>query len=402
MVVELAALEANNTWKLVTLPPNKKIVGCKWLYKVKYNADGTVDRYKARLVAKGYTQTEGLNYFETFAPVAKMTTVRVVLALAAASAWPVTQMDVTNAFLHGEIEEEAHTDHSLFVLHKSQSTVAVLVYVDDILITGNDKELISTVKSYLAQHFKIKDLGALKYFLGIEATRVFFSQPLVLLPLLPLLKQIELVAPTTRQSLTGLGHISENRLRTLHKEGLLDPFDFESYPTCESCLLGKMTKSPFSGHGERAADLLGLQFILEGNNERKIELDEVQEAQTTTDQVETPVQTEQPSVEQPIRRTGRVSRQPERYYGLVIENVNELSIIDDDDPVTYNEAMSSVDSEKWHSAMKSEMESMYTNQVWTLVEAPEGVKPIGCKWVYKRKIGADGQVETYKARLVAK
>ncbi|KAL8118400.1 hypothetical protein AgCh_016069 [Apium graveolens] len=401
-----------------------------------------------------------------------------------------------------------------------------------------------------------------------------------------------------------LGHISENRLRTLHKEGLLDPFDFESYRTCESCLLGKMTKSPFSGHGERAANLLGLvhtdvcgamstqamggfsyfitfiddisrfgyvylmkhkseafekfkeykhevkkqtkhsirtlrsdrggeylngefldylkengivsqwtppytpqlngvserrnrtlldmvqsmmsyanfsvflwgyaletsayllnkvpsksipqtpyeisyvkkvdpdklesrsvkcnfvgypketlgyyfytdhrvfvsrhatflekEFILEGNSGSKIELDEVQEAQTTTDQVETPVQTEQPSVEQPIHRTWRVSRQPERYYGLVIENDNELSIIDDDDPVTYNEAMSSVDSEKWHSAMKSEMESMYTNQVWTLVEAPEGVKPIGCKWVYKRKIGADGQVETYKARLVAK
>jgi len=152
----------------------------------------------------------------------------------------------------------------------------------------------------------------------------------------------------------------------------------------------------------RHATFLEKEFILEGNSGSKIELDEVQEAQTTTDQVETPVLTEQPFVEQPIHRSGRVSRQPERYYGLVIENDNELSIIDDDDPMTYNEAMSSVDSEKWQSAMKSEMESMYTNQVWTLVEAPEGVKPIECKWVYKRKIGADGQVETYKARLVAK
>ena len=152
----------------------------------------------------------------------------------------------------------------------------------------------------------------------------------------------------------------------------------------------------------RHATFLEKEFILEGNSGSKIELDEVQEAQTTTDQVETHVLTEQPFVEQPIHRSGRVSRQPERYYGLVIENDNELSIIDDDDPVTYNEAMSSVDSEKWHSAMKSEMESMYTNQVRTLVQALEGVKPIGCKWVYKRKIGADGQVETYKARIVAK
>ncbi|KAL8155353.1 hypothetical protein AgCh_000657 [Apium graveolens] len=86
--------------------------------------------------------------------------------------------------------------------------------------------------------------------------------------------------------------------------------------------------------------------------------------------------------EEPIHRSGRVSRQPERYYGLVIENDNELSIIDDDDPVTYNEAMSSVDSEKWHGAMKSGMKSMYTG--------------------YKRMIRADGQVETFKARLVAK
>ena len=76
--------------------------------------------------------------------------------------------------------------------------------------------------------------------------------------------------------------------------------------------------------------------------------------------METPVLTEQPFVEQPIRRSGRVSCQPERYYGLVIENDNELSIVDDDDPMTYNEAMSSVDSEKWHSAMKSRMESMCT------------------------------------------
>ncbi|KAL8115369.1 hypothetical protein AgCh_022017 [Apium graveolens] len=221
-----------------------------------------------------------------------------------------------------------------------------------------------------------------------------------------------------------LGHISENRLRTLHKEGLLDPFDFESYPTSyvkkvdPDKLESRSVKCNFVGYPKetlgyyfytdhrvlvsRHATFLEKEFILEGNSGSKIELDEVQEAKTTTDQVETPVQTEQPSMERPIRRTGRVSRQPERYYGLIIENDNELSVIDDDNPVTYNEAMSSVDLEKWHSAMKSEMESMYTNQVWTLVKAPEGVKPIGCKWVYKRKIGIDGQVETYKARLVAK
>ena len=89
-------------------------------------------------------------------------------------------------------------------------------------------------------------------------------------------------------------------------------------------------------------------------------------------------------------------------YDFIIENDNSINIIQDDDPVTYSEAVTSKDSDKWLEAMKSEMDFMYSNQVWNLVDAPKGVNPIGCKWVFKRKIGADGQVETYKAKLVAK
>ncbi|XP_020081112.1 uncharacterized protein LOC109704749 [Ananas comosus] len=73
-----------------------------------------------------------------------------------------------------------------------------------------------------------------------------------------------------------------------------------------------------------------------------------------------------------------------------------------DDPKTYNEVIFDIDSEKWLDAMKSEIDSMHSNQVWVLVDPPEGIVPIGCKWIYKRKIGSDGKVETYKARLVSK
>ena len=102
----------------------------------------------------------------------------------------------------------------------------------------------------------------------------------------------------------------------------------------------------------------------------------------------------------PLRRSDRVRNAPIR-YGFIIEN-NKAHIIENDEPLTYTEAIMSRDSNKWLEAMKSEMDSLYSNQVWTLVDAPEGVTLIGCKWIYKKKIGAYGQVETYKARLVAK
>ena len=86
---------------------------------------------------------------------------------------------------------------------------------------------------------------------------------------------------------------------------------------------------------------------------------------------------------------------------FIIKN-NEARIIKNDEPLTYTDAVMSRDSDRWLEAMRFERDSMYVNQVWTLVDAPKDVSPIGCKWVYKKKIGADGQVETYKARLVAK
>ena len=97
------------------------------------------------------------------------------------------------------------------------------------------------------------------------------------------------------------------------------------------------------------------------------------------------------------RRSGRVVRQPERFIGL-----GEIPGDLETNPYNYNEAIQDKDATLWKRAMKTEMESMYSNQVWSLVDAPNGVKPIGCKWIYKRKRGIDGKVETFKARLVTK
>ncbi|CAL2228111.1 unnamed protein product [Prunus armeniaca] len=110
MQVELDALMHKDTWTLVPLPADHKPIGCKWVYKIKYHYDGFVECYKARLVAKGYTQLEGIDYEETFSSTAKLTTVRCLLAIAASRNWFLHQLDVQNAFLHGDLDEIVYMD----------------------------------------------------------------------------------------------------------------------------------------------------------------------------------------------------------------------------------------------------------------------------------------------------
>ncbi|CAM8882632.1 unnamed protein product [Rhodiola kirilowii] len=105
---EMNALEKNQTWKIEEMPLNKPMVGCKWIFTPKFKSDGTLERYKARLVAKGYTQTYGIDYTETFAHVAKLNTVRILVSIAANLDWPLRQFDVKNAFLNGKLEEEVY------------------------------------------------------------------------------------------------------------------------------------------------------------------------------------------------------------------------------------------------------------------------------------------------------
>ena len=110
MIDEMKTLENNDTWELVTLPLGKKTVGCRWVYAVKVGPNGEVDRLKARIVAKGYTQIYDLDYGDTFSPVAKITIVRLFLAMAAMRHWPLHQLDIKNVFLHGDLEEEIYME----------------------------------------------------------------------------------------------------------------------------------------------------------------------------------------------------------------------------------------------------------------------------------------------------
>ena len=122
---KLNSLIKNMTWHLVPSPAHGKVIGCKWVYKLKLKADGSIDRYKACLVAKGYHQTAGLDFFKTFSSVVKPITIRVVLTLAISQNWPIWQLDIQNEFLHGDLTEEVFIMQPLGFFTSNSPTMCV-------------------------------------------------------------------------------------------------------------------------------------------------------------------------------------------------------------------------------------------------------------------------------------
>ena len=220
---EYGSLMKCGTWELVILPEGRKAIGCKWVFRKKYASTGEIERYKARLVALGYAQVEGVDYAETFAPVAKFTSIRLILAIAAILDLDLFQMDVDTAFLNGMLEEEIYMkqpkgfvnpkkakyvcklkrglyglkqspriwnfnidtflkecgfkacgpDHCFYVMWTSGDKLFIIVvlYVDDLIITSNSDPLMSEFKAKLCEKYKMKDLGELHWCLGMRVTR---------------------------------------------------------------------------------------------------------------------------------------------------------------------------------------------------------------------------------------
>ena len=199
----------NNIWVLTDLPPKNKAIVCKWVFKRKLKPDGTIDKYKARLVAKGFTQKKGIDLFYTYSPVSNITTIRILIALASIHNIVIYQMDIKNAFLNGDLDEELYmeqpegfivkgqehkvcklvkslyglkqapnqwhgkfdkvildygfeiNDYDKCLYHKeNDGNYAILcLYVDGILIFGTNLEIVNDVKSYLSRNFDMKDMG---------------------------------------------------------------------------------------------------------------------------------------------------------------------------------------------------------------------------------------------------
>ncbi|XP_022870711.1 uncharacterized protein LOC111389955 [Olea europaea var. sylvestris] len=174
---EVQALLNNRTWILVRRPTNTNIIGSKWVFRIKYLPDGSIEHLKARLVAKGYTQVPGLNYTNSFSSVIKATTVHVVLSLAVTNKWPFRQLDVKNTFLNDYLTKHVYmeqppsrADTSLFIYHKHSDIIYLLLYVDDMIITCNNSSLLASFTWKLNYKFATKDLGPPSSFFGLEST----------------------------------------------------------------------------------------------------------------------------------------------------------------------------------------------------------------------------------------
>jgi hypothetical protein len=215
---EMQSICKNGTWELATLLAGQKAIGLKWVYKLKRNSEGEIFKHKARLVAKGYVQKQGVDFEEVFAPVARLDTIRMILAFAANRGWEVHHLDVKTAFLNGDLEEEVYVaqpegyvekgkekmvlklSKALYGLRQAprawnikldrslknigfskcaseaavyrrgigKTTVILGVYVDDLVVTGGDTSEIAKFKQQMTSQFEMSDLGKLSYYLGIE------------------------------------------------------------------------------------------------------------------------------------------------------------------------------------------------------------------------------------------
>ncbi|KAL5810413.1 hypothetical protein ACOSQ4_026981 [Xanthoceras sorbifolium] len=226
---EMDSLMSNQTWELAELPPGKKALHNKWVFRIKEEHNGN-KRYKARMVVKGFQQKEGIDYNEIFSPVVKLTTIRLVLKIVAAENLHLEQLDVKTAFLHGDLEEEIYmrqpegfkeagkenlvcrlkkslyglkqaprqwykkfdsfmsssgftrcqADHCCYIKRFDNSFIILLLYVDDMLVAGSDMQEIMNLKRELSKQFAMKDLGAAKQILGMRIKRDTKSETLLL------------------------------------------------------------------------------------------------------------------------------------------------------------------------------------------------------------------------------
>jgi hypothetical protein len=288
MEEELLIIQKNNTWTLVDRPEGRKVIRVKWIYRTKLNADNSINKHKARLVVKGYAQIFGVDYSDTFTLVARLDTIRLLLAISAQKGWKVFQLDVKSAFLNEVLQEEIYVEQpdgfviqgakdkvyllqkalyglkqaprawysridehllnlgfvkslseaTLYVKLKDNDVLIVSLYVDDILVTGSNELLVEEFKQEMMNVFEMTDLGLMTYFLGMEVKQsqneVFICQKKYAKEILKKFQMEECKATSTPM----------NQKEKLNKNDRADKVDEGYFRSMIGCLMYLTTTMP--------------------------------------------------------------------------------------------------------------------------------------------------------------
>jgi len=288
MEEELSMIQKNNTWTLVDRPEGRKVIGVKWIYRTKLNADTSINKHKARLVVKGYAQIFGVDYSDTFALVARLDTIRLLLAILAQKGWKVFQLDVKSAFLNGVLQEEIYVEQpdgfliqgakdkvfllqkalyglkqaprawyswidehllnlgfvkslseaTLYVKLKDNDVLIMSLHVDDLLVTGSNELLVEEFKQEMMNVFEMTDLGLMTYFLGMEVKQsqneVFICQKKYAKEILKKFQMEECKATSTPM----------NQKEKLSKNDGADKIDEGYFRSMIGCLMYLTTTKP--------------------------------------------------------------------------------------------------------------------------------------------------------------
>ncbi|GJW89408.1 retrovirus-related pol polyprotein from transposon TNT 1-94 [Tanacetum coccineum] len=308
---ELHQFDRLKVWELVDKPFGKMIIKLKWLWKNKKDEDQTVIRNKARLVAKGYAQEEGIDFEESFAPVARLEAVRIFVAHAAHKSFPIYQMDVKTAFLNGPLKEEVYVAQPEGFVDPDHPEKVYLLR----------KALYGLKQAPRAWYDELSNFLMSKGFTKVKKSAIVLG-----IKLRPI--------KSTLRSIFRRDHA-----------GCLDT--------------RKSTSGGIQVLGDKLVVRLGINPMI------------------------------QPEPED-------LPKDNPKLEIAVLSEVNRVPT----DPKTFDEAMKSQDVALWKEAINDEMDSIMGNNTWVLADLPSGCKPLGCKWIFKRKLKVDGTIETFKARLV--
>ncbi|WVZ17541.1 hypothetical protein V8G54_010523 [Vigna mungo] len=444
---ELKALEVNKTWIITDLPPGKTPIGCRWIYKIKHKSNGSIDRFKARLVAKGYTQLEGLDYLETFAPVAKLTTLRLLLAIAASNQWILKQLDVNNAFLHGDLHEEVYmqspsgllihkpnqvcklqrslyglkqasrqwydklstfllsnnyirsnVDHSFFLKHDNCHTTAILIYMDDIVLSGNNATEIQHITTSLDIKHTRKKLDARAIpgvFLGFKQHTKGYQFLNLQNHKISYVLFHENYFPYTS---------SHNNTHDSNSLSLPIPHnyhhDYDNVNFLNNRFLVPTPNDPVTNTNEDHMDV----HQTSDPDPPTASNDDVTNVQEHNDIIRRSTRSKCPPAYLTDFQTHNITRYPITdliSYNKLSSSFRHtiLSISSTIEPRTYKESSK---IPQWTQAMHDELKALEVNKTWIITDLPPGKTPIGCRWIYKIKHKSNGSIDRFKARLVAK